>query len=243
MSVATRNSIRFQRAVFTSIASKSVRGYHLVMRSPGIDDDIAQVLCQWSPTHEGLADPGFTANSLNYFPIDDRRFAISKSVIGGSEYSGRSALQTVTTILVGEFNDFSVFRYHPLILAKVALSMGWLRLIANYDKPLDVVEIPALRFPEGEYPAESLTLAGRVARALITDQRVAIHGSLSPLGTLARIYDTLPLEVRRKISFSTGIKASTFRPFHIQLFSNIDNRLYEFLNRQRIIVVAGSESE
>lgn len=243
MSVVARNTIRFQRAVFTSVASKSVRGYHLVMRSPGIDDDTAQVLCQWSPTHEGLAEPGVTANSLNYFPIDDRRYAISKSVIGGSEYSGRSALQTVTTILVGEFEDFAVYRYHPLVVAKIALSMGWLRLVANYEKPLDVVELPAIGFPEGEYPAESLTLVGRVARVLSSEQRVAIHGSHSPLGTLARIYDTLPLEERRQISFSTGIKASTFRPFHIQFFSHIDNRLYEFLNRQRIIVVAGTESE
>lgn len=242
MAIATPKTIRLQRAVFTSIASQSVRGYHLVARSPGIDDEIAQVLCQWSPTHEGLAESGMTANSLNYFPVDGRRFAISKSVIGGSEYSGRSALQTVTTILVGDLDDLAAYRNHPLVLAKIALSMGWLRLIVNYRQPLEVVELSSIAFPEAEYPAESTTMVGRVARALSGGDRVAIHGSNSPLSTLARIYDTLPIGQRAPISFSTGVKASTFRPFHIQFFSHIDNRLYDFLNRQRILVVGATES-
>ncbi len=110
--------IRFERAVFTSACTKSVRGYHLVAHSPGVNDDIAQALCQWSPTHNGLNDTELTATSLNYFPIDGEYFGISRSIIGGAEYSGRNALQTVTSILVGRLSDLELYDDNPLRLSK-----------------------------------------------------------------------------------------------------------------------------
>ena len=237
MSTATANQIRFQRAVFTSTGSNSVRGYHLVARSPGIDDDIAQVLCQWSPTHDGLCESSIHASSLNYFLIDDRHFAISKSVIGGSEYSGRSALQTVTTILVGLREDLSVYRNNPMALARMALSMGWLRLIVDYESPLAIGELPGLGLPETMTATSPDDFVERAVTALTAGQRIAIAGAEHPARALAQVFEHIPAELRPEISFSTGIKASTFRPFQIQFFPRIDNRLRDFLGQQRITII------
>lgn len=236
----TANRMRFERAVFTSTGSNSVRGYHLVARSPGVDDDVAQGLCQWSPTHDGLCESGIDASSLNYYLIDEERFAISKSVIGGAEYSGRSALQTVTTILVGRQESLAHYQNNPLAFAQVAMSMGWLRLIVDYDDPLRVVELPGFGLPEPRARAHADELLDRAIDAVRAGRRIAIAGADRPQETLARLFEQLPRELRPHVSFSTGIKASTFRPFQIQFFPQLDNRLRDFLHQQRIAVIQAS---
>ncbi len=243
MHVATANLVRFERAVFTSTGSNSVRGYHLVARTEGIDDDTAQVLCQWSPTHDGLCDSSVDANSLNYFAIDDRLFAISKSVIGGAEYSGRSALQTVTTILVGQREDLPVFHNNPLAAARVALSMGWLRLIVDYESPLAIADVSTHGLPEMRSIPGANDMVERAVKALSAGERIAITSDANHARTLAHIFEQLPAELRPRTSFSTGIKASTFRPFQIQFFSHIDNRLRDFLCQQRIVILKSSASD
>jgi hypothetical protein len=241
---ATRTaSIRFERAVFTSVGSHSVRGYHLVARSAGIDDDVAQTLCQWSPAHDGMCDPKTSAHSLNYFLIDEDRFALSKSVIGGAEYSGRGALQTVTTILVGERRHLSLYANNPLTMARVALSMGWLRLISDFEAPLDHVELSAVGWPEIRRVTSEAALADRAAQALIAGNRLAITQDAVPLQTLARVFERLPADLRLKTSFSTGIKPSAFRPFQIQFLSHVDSRVGDFLNRQRIRTLCAASAQ
>ncbi len=209
----------------------------MVARSRGIDDDIAQALCQWSPTHDGLFDSSESANSLNYFLIGERHFAISKSVVGGTEYSGRRAFQTVTTILVGEREDLSVYQCNPISLARMALSMGWLRLIVDYDDPMEFVELPANNLPELMPANHSDEMVDRAATALTSGKRIAIVGAANPVQSLLRIFAQIPTELRITTSFSTGVKASTFRPFQIHFFNQIDNRLRDFLTQQRIVTL------
>lgn len=234
---STANAVRLQRAVFTSIGTNSVRGYHLVARSEGLDDDIAPALCQWSPAHDGLCESHISASSLNYFLIDKGRFGISHSVIGGSEYSGRSALQTVTTIVVGECDDLSIYQNNPLVLSRVALSMGWLRLITEYDEPLEAVELSHHGMPESTASTDTDPRIERTVAAVRSEHRIALIGIDEPSRFLGHVFARLNPEQRLKTSFSTGIKASTFRPFQVQFFPRIDNRLRDFLRRQSILIV------
>jgi hypothetical protein len=209
----------------------------LVARSPGIDDDIAQCLCQWSPTHDGLCGSDVDAYSLNYYPIDDSRFAISRSMMGGPEYSARQALQTVTNILVGQSDELQAFGFNPVALARTALSMGWLRLEPEYDRKISAVDLPTcgLNFPQtGRIRHESVDAA---CEALVQGQRVAIIGSPSPLRALDLVFQGLPEATRRTTSFATRIKPSTFRPFRLHFFEQTDNRLRDFLAHQRIVTI------
>ena len=231
----TCNQVSFERGVFTSSGSSSVRGYHLVARSPGIDDDVAQALCQWSPTHDGLFDSSLSASALNYFLIGDRHFAISKSMVGGAEYSGRNALQTSTSILVGEREDLSNYGHNPVELARMALSMGLLRLAVDYEGRLEVAELSGDCLPgPTASTAASFEIVKMCVGALNSGGRIAIAGATNPIQLLSVIFANISPELRITTSFSTGLKASSFRPFQIQFFAKIDNRLRDFLGHQHI---------
>lgn len=243
MTLAVGTHAQFERAVFTSTGSSSVRGYHLVNRSSGIDDDIAQTLCQWSPTHDGLADPSVTATSLNYFVIDEQNYAISKSLIGGAEYSGRQAFQTVTTIIVGKIDKLPAYGNNPIVVAKMALSMGWLRLLVDYRRPLEPVSLSAGCLTATRTKFAPDAKLERAVRALQSGNRVALVGTIDPVQSIARIFERLTPDVRVKTSFATGIKPSTFRPFQVHFFAKLDNRLRDFLRQQQIITITPESIE
>jgi hypothetical protein len=58
--------MKAERAIFTSGQSRDVRGYHLVARSPGIDDELAQRLSVSAPSHDSLEGTDLSASSWNY---------------------------------------------------------------------------------------------------------------------------------------------------------------------------------
>ncbi len=82
--------MRLEQAIFTSVRSERLDGYQLAARSPGIDDDLAKELITWGPAHDSLWDNSLRASSLNFHALSDDRFCVSKTVLAGAEYSGRS---------------------------------------------------------------------------------------------------------------------------------------------------------
>lgn len=227
----------FEQAVFTSACSQSVQGYHLVARSDGITDDMAQSLCQWSPTHDGLSEPDLSAVSVNYCLLDDEWFALSRSIYGGPEYSGRGALQIATMILVGRLPQLSAFQNNPATLAKIALSMGVLRYPGFVEGLLDPVFVPAANLPVRSFPNTDSPVLQRLLALLDNRRRVAVIGQKNPLRFAERLLQALPDDSRRQTKFSTGMKPSSMRPFDIQFFPSIDNRLRNFLSKQQIPVI------
>ncbi len=214
-----------EQALFTSAQTRHARGYHLVARSPGISDDLAQALSVWGPTHDSLLDPSATAESLNFFCLDGDWAALSRTVNGESEYSNRGGLRLETNMVVFRTDQLGGYDQHPVLLAETAMALGHLRLRAATPLRLDAVELPQtscrqlVEFSQRQVDREDLI--AEIARAT-RQSRVIVVGSRQPRSLLGRVLDRLPRHERATLSFSTGLKPSLLRTFRLQFVPEAD---------------------
>lgn len=210
-----------EQAVFTSAHTRRMRGYHLVGRSPGIDENLARQLIHWCPTHGSLAATSPDAWSLNCFPLEDDWFAVTRSVYGGPEYSRRGGLQVVTQILVLRKRQFAGYDQNPLALAKTAWILGHLRLTLETPAHLPTVDLPDHPLPDYEAMFEPTSsdwiLLRQLQRSLGQHRRVAVRGLREPIKAIEFLLQQYPSSQRLQLSFTSGLKPSVERPFQIHL--------------------------
>ena len=111
-------SMRLEQALFTSAQTKQAQGYHLVARSPGIDDRLAQQLSLWSPSQNALIERDIDGESLNYFTVDGEWMAISRTVYAGAEYSDRGEFRLETNIIAIHCGQLSDVEIHPIEITR-----------------------------------------------------------------------------------------------------------------------------
>jgi hypothetical protein len=218
-----------EQAIFTSARTRHAQGYHLTSRSPGITDEIAQALSQWSPSHGGLLESAIDAVSLNYFPLPSNRGVLARSVYGGPEYSDRGGLQIVTRMLVFQREQLAGYSNNPLNLAQLAMALGQLRLTGNLEQLLEPVELPdqtalatAALGPDVVEPSESVQ---ELLQRLQTASRVAVVGAENPRELLEELLQHTHSDDRLDVSFTTGLKPSMHRQFRLQFLTAADPRL------------------
>ncbi len=210
-----------EQAIFTSARTSQGSGYHLVAKSSGITPEEAAELATWGPSHGSLCDEGLDAVSVNSNYLSSGQVCISKTIASGEEYSERGGARIYTHFLIVPDEVFSRFANQPFAVLKAAWAKGL----------LDVPERP----PTSLRP---FTLAGRVPRVddgLLAEfaeelgpQRVAqlITVAMSPgiqviTGierselTFAGLLNCLPVECRREVTFTTGLRFSLRRPFRL----------------------------
>lgn len=219
--------MQIEQAIFTSAQTSRARGYHLVARSSGIDDDLAQQLALWAPSENSLIDRDLDADSLNFFPVQDRWAALSRTVYAGAEYSDRGQFRMETNFLVFSQSELAGYNFDPLAMARAAVASGYLRL-----RPALTTKLPPLWLPESlgeappppdqtqQVPALIREILGRYA-----EERLVVVGCLQPRTLLRQILDCLPPQERLGLSFSTGLKPSTHRPFRLQFLPQVNNEL------------------
>ena len=152
------------------------------------------------------------------------RFCISKTCAAGAEYSRRGGAELQTQYLVLPPADFVRFACNPFAVLSAAEATGELQAL-----PAEAAQ--------GRRQLESLRLVGRPAivdhlllarvalspgpRAMATlVDRVLSGGRLTVVSShgehlLAGLVSCLPLELRREVSFSTGLKLSLRRGLRI----------------------------
>ncbi|MBT6154044.1 MAG: hypothetical protein HOL01_15310 [Planctomycetaceae bacterium] len=218
-----------EQAIFTSARTRHAQGYHLTSRSPGITDEIAQALSQWSPSHGGLLESAIDAVSLNYFPLPANRGVLARSVYGGPEYSDRGGLQIMTRMLVFQREQLAGYSNNPLKLARLALALGQLRLSGELEQLLEPVELPnqtALAIAATEHrSAEPATEGQMLVARLQTASRVAVIGAENPRELLEEVLQHTHPDDRLDVSFTTGLKPSMHRQFRVQFLTTADPRL------------------
>ena len=119
--------LQIEQAIFTSANHATMQGYQLVARSAGIDRDLAQQLCRWSPSHGSICDKVIDQYVLSSFPLTEDRFAVARTVLGGPEYSGRGGTQVVTQLLVLREDQFARYQCNPFAVAHTAMTLGEMR--------------------------------------------------------------------------------------------------------------------
>ena len=137
--------MKVEQAVFGSSDRGRMQGYQLVSRSAGVDKAASQELSRWAPTQVPSPNPDHW--SINFFPVGDDRVAVTRTVLGGPEYSARGGTQVVTLILLLNSEQFAAYSHNPVSVARTAMAMGYLRL------PLDM---NSEWIPEAELPCEPL---------------------------------------------------------------------------------------
>ena len=220
--------MQLEQAIFTSARTRHAQGYHLTSRSPGITDQVAQALSQWSPSHGGLIESNIDAVSLNYFPLPSNCGVLARSVYGGPEYSDRGGLQIVTRMLVFHREQLADYSNSPLILARLALALGQLRLSSNLNQVLEPVELPDWTALANAAPKHnSVEPSARVqtlVQRLQTGSRVAVIGAENPQVLLEELFQQTHPNDRLDMSFTTGLKPSMHRQFRVQFLSAADPR-------------------
>lgn len=219
--------MQVEQAIFTSAQTSQARGYHLVARSSGIDDGLAQQLALWAPSESSLIDRDLDSDSLNFFPVGEQWAAVSRTVYAGAEYSDRGQFRMETNMIVVPQGDLSGYEYDPLAIARAAIASGYLRLRPRLTTALKPVPLPDSL---GKVPREPQEL--QQVPALIREivnrfvgERLVVVGCQQPLALLQQVFHCLPREDRLALSFSTGLKPSTHRPFRVQFLPEVNAEL------------------
>lgn len=206
------------QAIFTSIELARGGGYQLAATSPGISPAEARELSAWGPSHDSLWETGESAHSCNFHRLQSGRLAISRSVHGAAEYSGRGGRSVYTHFLLFSTAHFELWEGNPFAI---------LRAASHTESPLQPVpqslprwhcELPHCGDRIGQIPQLVETAGGplNVAAALditLRHEAVAFVGSPSAIeAAMEVLFLLLPETTRNQISFATGLKYSPRRP-------------------------------
>jgi hypothetical protein len=210
-----------EQAIFTSAQTEQAAGYHLAAASPGLSEADRRELAVWGPSHDSLLSAGPEGASLNFHPLGSGAFCVSRTTPAGWEYSGRGGRRVYTHCLVVPPDVLARFANHPFAVARAAMAAGAMESYDEVPSRLDALELPG-RSPTVE-PARLGRLAGHVGpgalaalvQAVLDADCLAVGGSVGPDRLMAGLLDCLPPECRTSISFSTGLKFSSRRPFRV----------------------------
>lgn len=240
MSTCELRSIGLEQAIFASSDRGSVKGYQLVCRSAGVDKALAQELCRWSPTQLPTDDPEDW--TINYFPVTDDAVAVTRTVLGGPEYSGRGGTQVVTLILLLRDEQFASYAHNAMAVARTAMMMGQLRLpLSMACNQLPQAILPSRPVVEPPFAEESGRgdpdggLLDEITDLINDARRVAVIGLSSPVDAVERLIPRLSVETRRQFSFTTGLAPTVRRPFQVHFISSPDMIRQRTLDAQHII--------
>lgn len=232
-----------EQAVFASSDRGRIKGYQVVAHSSGIDRAMIQELCRWAPTQIPSDDPKDW--TINYFPILSDAIAVTRTVLGGPEYSGRGGTQVVTLILVLSDEQFMAYGYNPIEVAGAAMAMGYLRLPVDPDnEALPQAVLPSRPIVElnienyiGERDEKLLDQVTVLVKEM---HRVAVVGFQDPIEAVRRIVPKLSVEARRQFSFTTGLTPTVRRPFQLHFLPSADLTRQRTLDAQDIVRIDAS---
>ena len=214
--------VGIEQAVFTSARTDRGVGYQVVATSPGVAKADRRELTIWGPSHDSLLETGADAVSFNFFPLPSGSFCISRTTPVGWEYSGRGGTRVYTHCLVVPAKILLQCANHPLALARAAAVAGAFDVQAEVPSALKTLDFTGAA-PAGRQAslAQLIAQVGARQMAMLVQSvltaacTVAASGCASAEQLIAWLLDCLPLECRTAISFSTGLRYSSRRPFRI----------------------------
>ncbi|MEX2174898.1 MAG: hypothetical protein WD872_11090 [Pirellulaceae bacterium] len=215
--------MRLEQAIFTSVRSERLDGYQLAARSSGIGDELAKELTAWGPAHDSLwvAAPG--ATSLNFHPLAGERYCISQTTLSGAEYSGRGGGRVYTQMIVVPREALVRFGADPFLVWRALTAAG--RMIVYEQVARELPTIPLIGRASDEPPAwvpEAIAKAGvetiaELAEAVAGEMSVTVITDLSVERLFQSLLHQLEPETRLGVSFTTGLKPSSRRPFKLSI--------------------------
>lgn len=210
-----------EHAVFTSAQSQKGDGYHLVARSAGITDADARELTAWGPSHDALAQQKVVAKSINFFRLSSGQFCIGRTITAGEEYSERGGWKVLTNYVVVSPADLFRFANNPFAIVRAALAAGEFDLPDPISSRLPAIEIAgrAAKIDHAALYRISSKLSHEevidLVKRIFADQRTVIATEINAELLVLAIVNTLPIDRRTELTFSTGLRLSQQRPFRL----------------------------
>jgi hypothetical protein len=215
--------MRVEQAIFTSIRGDRLDGYQLAAMSDGIDDELARRLTPWGPAHDSLLDPRPGAVSINFHPLDKQRFALSRTVRQGEEYSGRGGGRIFTNFFLLDREMLARFANQPLSILRALIAAGRTRIVEPLPKTLpsfplvgriSAAETSGDDKASGEFDGQTLDMLVELVRS---DTNVSVVCDQPADKWLRAIYARLTLDERLQLSFTTGLRPTASRRFLVSV--------------------------
>ncbi len=215
--------MRLEQAIFTSVRSERLDGYQLAARSSGVTEELAKELTGWGPAHDSMwvNEPG--ATSVNCHGLSDSRVCISLTTLSGAEYSGRGGGRVYTQMLVLPREGLAKFAGDPFLVLRALAASG--RMFVYDQVPKDLPTIPLIGRASGQQPDFVADVVNKAGAETIAELTEAVTGSqavnvITDLSVerlfQALLYHLEPSE-RLDLSFTTGLKPSSRRPFKLSI--------------------------
>lgn len=215
-----------EQAIFTSMTRLGKSGYHVVARSPGVSESDATALATWAPSHGALiADPA-NRTSVNFHPMPGNRYALSRTIEGPPEYSGRGGRQLYTHALIVDAAMLQQSRFQPFALYRSALALGHFHYRPDPEPILPQVQLSrsyprpdpetwadrasALNVPEIDALRERLNAGDDVKFVYAGDRAALAECLVGPMDP----------QVVSDLSFATSLQPSAVRPYRLVLVGN-----------------------
>ena len=147
-------------------------GYQVLGRSSGICESAALAFSRLAPSHGSLQEESRDASSLSFFPVSNDRWAISRSVYGGPEYSGRG-MQVVTMALLLDRDQLASYDYQPTHFIRTAIALGHLTLPLAIQASLPIASLPRRPFGQREVHAP-VDAVSQVVQHIEAEKKVCV---------------------------------------------------------------------
>jgi len=206
------------QAIFTSIDSPRGGGYQLAATSVGISPAEARELSTWGPSHDSLWETEEPARSYNFHRLQSGRLAVSRTIQGAAEFSGRGGRSVYTHFLVLNAEQFARWDSNPFEILRAAthtehvlepvpprLSLWHCELAEGRNRPQQISRLV-------ERAGGPLNVAAALDAVLRHDAVAFVGTSTAIEAAMEVLLLLLPEETRSQISFATGLKYSPRRP-------------------------------
>ncbi|AGA27684.1 GAP1-N2 domain-containing protein [Singulisphaera acidiphila] len=210
-----------EQAIFTSMTRLGKSGYHVVARSPGLSESDAIILTTWSPSHGALIVDAANRVSVNFHPMPNHRYALSRTCEGPPEHSGRGGRQLYTHALIFDTGKLQQADHQPFAIYRDALALGYFHYRGEPPTILPAVELsvtyvhPAPSTWTERAQALGCTHADTVRRKLSSGEDVRLTYSGDRMVLAECLIGPLKAEVRSEVSFATSLQPSAVRPYRL----------------------------
>jgi hypothetical protein len=214
-----------EQAIFTSAKTDRAVGYQVIAHSPGMHQPDIKELAVWCPSHDSLLEQGADAASFNFHPLPSGAYCVSRTAPAGWEYSGRGGVRVYTHCLIVPPEVLAHFANNPFAFIQAALGAGAMEIRDPIPTLLESLCIPGGATPVDQSLLTRLsTQPGPCAMAFLIQSALnavclAVAGEPSTYELFAGLINCLPPACRLDFSFSTGLKFSGRRPFHLVALS------------------------
>jgi len=213
--------VLIEQAIFTSAETDRAQGYQLVRRSPGLTEVDARELSLWGPSHDSLLERSGERTSVNFFRLESGLYSVSRTILGGAEYSGRGGEKVHTQFLVVPPDVLARFGNNAFAVLRAATAIGALELREPTTAPLESLTLSGRSAPVDQSLLAQLSrdpgtcAMATLVQAALSSDRLAVAVTTSREQLIAGLLNLLPVECRLEFSFSTALKSSPARPVRI----------------------------